>query len=209
MSEIRDFIYTLHEKNLKEINSLYRKDDLHPFYFRPKQSLVTLTGTPEQITLKQSILSSVSVYGIGPKSGLIFSSANVKPMVTTKKTKKDKVVLNKKSDEQSFSSLKSDKIYFLSTDTNNTEKLVPFEKLDKYELTQSDYIEKIDPNTYSSVRGENLIRLLESIISVLFEHQHNVVGPFVKTDQFQSYNELLKLIETMRNDLLNGSIRIN
>jgi hypothetical protein len=100
-------------------------------------------------------------------------------------------------------------MYFLSTDTNNTEKTVPFEKLDKYEYTQNDYIERIDPNTYAVVRGENLIRLLEKMISVLFEHEHNVVGPFVKTDQFQSYVDLVKLIETMRNDLLNGSIRIN
>ncbi len=209
VSEIRDFMYTLHEKNLKEINSLYGKDDLHPFFFRPKESLVTKTGTTQEIALKKNILSSISIYGIGPKSGLIFSTANVKPSVTTKKVKKEKAFFNKKSDEQTFSSLKSDKIYFLSTDTNKTEKLVPFEKLSKYELSQSDYIEKIDPNTYSLVRGENLLNLLEKIISVLFEHEHNVVGPFVKTDQFQSYGELVKLIETMRNDLLNGSIRIN
>jgi hypothetical protein len=209
VSEIRDFIYTLHEKDLNKINTLYDKGDLHPFYFRPKQSLVTKTGNNDEISLKQIIFSSISIFGVGPKSGLVFSSGGVVPQVNIKKVKKEKFVLDKKSDEQTFSSLKSDKIYFLSTDTNNTEKIVPFEQLNKYELNQNDYIERIDPNTYSVVRGENLIRLLDVIINVLFKHEHNLNGPMVKTDQFQSYVELTKLIETMRNDLLNNSIRIN
>jgi len=206
VSEIRDFLYTLHETDLTKINSLYKKEDLHPFYFRPKQSLMI---NNDDNTVKKNIFSSISMYGIGPKCGLIFSLGNVLPKVTSKKTKIEKFEFDKISDEQSFSSLKSDKIYFLSTDTNKTEKLVPFQKLDKYELTQNDYIEKIDPNTYSVVRGENLILLLEKVIDVLFEHEHNILGPFVKNEQFKSYSELVKLIETMRNDLLNGSIRIN
>lgn len=205
VSEMRDFLYTLHEEDLNKINPLYKKEDLHPFYFRPKQSLMAVDDT----TIKQTIFSAMSMYGVGPKCGLIFSLGNVLPKVTPKKTKKEDFVFDKKGDEQSFSSLKSDKIYFLSTDTNKTEKLVPFEKLDKYELTQNDYIEKIDPNTYSVVRGENLILLLEKVIEVLFQHEHNVLGPFVKNEEFKSYTELEKLIETMRNDLLNGSIRIN
>lgn len=211
--EIRDFIYTLHEKDLSKINSFYNSryfdKDLHPFYFRPKSEFVSITGTTSEITYKKNILSSIKIHTVGPKSGLIFSMNGVIP--PTKKTKvvNQKIKIDKNTDEQSFSSLKSDKIYLLSTDTNKTDKSVPFEKLDKYELIQSDYIEKIEPNTYSTVRGENLILLLEKMILVLFEHQHNVVGPMVKTDQFQSYTELIKLIETMRNDLLNGSIRIN
>lgn len=207
--EIRDFIYTLHDKDLKEINSLYKSGDLHPFYFRPKESLVSIGGNPSQLTYKKNILSSIKIYGAGPKSGLVFSVSNVAPPVKQVKTTKEVIKIDKKSDEQTFSSLKSDKIYFLSTDTNKTEKLVPFENLDKYELTQNDYIEKIDKNTYSTVRGENLVQFLEKVIDVLFQHEHNVVGPMVKTEQFQSYTELIKLIETMRNDLLNNSIRIN
>jgi len=206
VSEIRDFLLTIHEDDLKKINPLYKKGDLHPFYFRPKQSLME---NNDNDNFKKNIFSSITMYGIGPKCGLIFSLGDVFPKVTPQKIKKEKFVFDKKSGEQSFSSLKSDKIYFLSTDTNQTDKPVPFEKLDKYELTQNDYIERIEPNTYSVVRGENLILLLEKVIDVLFQHEHNVLGPFVKNNQFKSYSELVKLIETMRNDLLNGSIRIN
>lgn len=207
--EIRDFIYTIHEKHLKKINSLYEKGDLHPFFFRPKEEFVLISGTTSEVEYKKNILSSVNIHTVGPKSGLVFSVNGVTPPTKSTKVVTQKIKLDKNSDEQSFSSLKSDKIYLLSTDTNKTNKSVPFEKLDKYEPTQSDYIEQIEPNTYSTVRGENLILLLEKIISVLFEHQHNVIGPMVKRDQFQSYTELVKLIETMRNDLLNRSIRIN
>lgn len=207
--EIRDFIYTIHEKHLKKINSLYGKEDLHPFFFRPKEEFVLISGTTSEVEYKKNILSSVNIHTVGPKSGLVFSVNGVTPPTKSTKVVTQKIKLDKNSDEQSFSSLKSDKIYLLSTDTNKTNKSVPFEKLDKYEPTQSNYIEQIEPNTYSTVRGENLILLLEKIISVLFEHQHNVVGPMVKRDQFQSYTELVKLIETMRNDLLNRSIRIN
>jgi len=150
--EIRDFLLTIHEDDLKKINSL-------PIV------------TPNPVTRK--------VIRVVPKSN-----------------------------EQSFSSLRSDKIYLLSTDTNNTEKIIPFEKLDKYELTQTDYVEQIDPNTYALVRGENLIRLLTSFIQVFKTHQHNVVDTYVTTGNSLS-DEFEKLVSTMKNDLLNGSIRIN
>jgi hypothetical protein len=80
--------------------------------------------------------------------------------------------------------------------------------LDKYELSQTDYVEQIDPNTYALVRGENLIRLLRSFINVFRTHQHNVVGTYVTTGNSFS-DEFDKLVDTIENDLLNGSIRIN
>lgn len=208
-SEIRDFIYTLHENSLKKINSLYENIDIHPFYFRPVIDFVSSSGTTDEITFKKNILSSIYVYSIGPKCGLIFSSNSVIPPKRKEKTKNKIIYVDKKSDEQTFASLRSDKIYILSTDPNKSEKNINFENLDKYELTQNDYIEKIDPNTYSMVRGENLLRFLDKLVKVLFEHEHNVVGPFVKTEEFKNYTELLKLMETVKDDILNNSIRIN
>jgi len=206
--EIRDFLLTIHEDDLKKINSLYPKTGLHPFFFRPKESLVTMTGNTTSITYKKNILSAIELYKVGPGSGLSFSSANIKPIVTPNPVTRKVIRVVPKSNEQSFSSLRSDKIYLLSTDTNNTEKIIPFEKLDKYELTQTDYVEQIDPNTYALVRGENLIRLLTSFIQVFKTHQHNVVDTYVTTGNSLS-DEFEKLVSTMKNDLLNGSIRIN
>jgi hypothetical protein len=207
-SEIRDFLLTVHEEDLKKINSLYKSNGLHPFFFKPKESLVTLTGTTTNITYKKNLLTEIKLYQVGPGSGLVFSSANVLPQVIPNIVRRKVTQSVPNSDEQSFSSLRSDKIYLLSTDTNNTEKIVPFEKLDKYELSQTDYVEQIDPNTYALVRGENLIRLLRSFIDVFKTHQHNVVGTYVTTGNSIS-DEFDKLVDTIENDLLNGSIRIN
>jgi hypothetical protein len=111
--------------------------------------------------------------------------------------------------EQTFSSLKSDKIFLLSPESNPPEKQIgiDFSKLEKYELSQENYMNDILPHTFSSVRGETLIRLIESIINLIFSHQHNLVGPPVPSDP--NYIKLMKLMETMKQDILNNSIRIN
>ncbi len=206
-NEIRDFLYTVHENGLKGVNKEYGKSDLHPIYFRPTQEFVTSNNNN---SITNNILSNVKVFSVGPKSGLIYSILSVKPPFKTKKIKTEVTKVHPDSEEQTFSALKSDKIYFLSTDTNEpTQKRINFTTLDKYEYTQDDYIKKIDPNTYALVRGENLIRFLDVLINVIFQHEHNVTGPMVATDEFKSYTELNKLRETIMEDLLNSSIRIN
>ena len=222
--EVRDFIYTLHESNLSKINSLYKKDDLHPFFFRPTQDFITITGNTTQTTYKKEILSNIKIYGtVGPKSGLVFSMSNILPMVTKNKLVKNTIFVDKNSEEQSFSTLKSDKLFLLSTDTNLAENPVsflnqnlsitpskiPFENLDKYDLTQNNYVEDIEPNTYALVRGDNLVELLNTLIAVFEKHQHNVIGPPVLNSEFEEYVKLTKLKDNIINDLLNKSIRIN
>jgi hypothetical protein len=206
-NEIRDFLYTTHELGLYGIDRQYSKTDLHPIYFRPTQEFVNSNGDNE---LKNSILSKIKIFTVGPKSGLLYSLLSVNPPFRMQKIKNEILKVQQDSDEQTFASLKSDKIYFLSTDTNEpTQKRVNFNLLNKYEYTQEDYIKNIEPNTYSLVRGENLIRFLDALIKVLYQHEHNVIGPMVKNEQFTSYVELTKLKETIIEDLLNGSIRIN
>ena len=111
--------------------------------------------------------------------------------------------------EQSFSSLSADKIYITSTSPNVgvNVKSINFSKLDEYELTQDDYINKIDPNTYAMVRGENLYNVIMAIKNLLDSHIHNINEPLIQTDD--NWVKLNKLIETLRDDLLNSSIRIN
>ena len=216
--EIRHLISSLHDFGLKQtisdlnINtpeySSYPDEDLHPFYFRPTYEFVHRTGLsqPEQDN-RSKILSNIEVSKVGPSNGLIWSQQSVKPKTINKEKNIQYGKIKDNSPEQSFGALVSDKIYFLSTNTNETNKPIDFNNLDKYDYTQSDYIEKIGPNTYSTVRGENLIKFLYGIINLLLSHEHNLVGPLVKGDP--NFDKLMKLIETIENDLLNNSIRIN
>lgn len=207
-SEIRNIIFKLHEKNLKEINSLYSDDDLHPFYFRPTLKFSnTIFTTEAEKKIKYDVLTNIIVYS-NLESGLIWSNLNIKPPFRIVTTSEIKLKKQKNSSEQTFGALTSDNIFLLSTDTNQTEKTIDFNNIDLYSLTQEDYISKIEPNSYSLVRGDNLIKLLKSMIKVLVTHQHQPTAPFTQNG-YQDFDDLQKLIYTMENDLLNKSIRIN
>lgn len=222
-SEINEIFYTLIDKGfnglIKDFSNLQQQfsevnlptlSDDFPLYFRPTKKFVThTTNTENEKILKNNILSNVRVHNVGPRSGLIWSQTELTPPLRKNKKITKVLKLEENSPEQTFSALKSDKIYFLSTDTNETEKTVSFPELDKYELSQEDYIMKIDPNTYSTVRGENLLRLLLQIIDVLFKHEHNLIGPMVQSSEFSEYVKLIDLLKSVENDLLNKSIRIN
>lgn len=206
--EIRNNIHKLHENSLKKINSLYPDDDLHPFYFRPTINFTnTICTTDITKTLKYDILTNVVVYSY-LESGLVWSNLKIKPPTRIVLKTVDKLKKIENSSEQTFGALTSDNIFLLSTDTNETEKIINFNDLDLYSLSQEDYVSKIEPNTYAIVRGENLIRLLQAIIKVLVTHRHNPTEPFVQNG-YPDFEELTKLITTMENDILNKSIRLN
>lgn len=206
--EIRNVIYKLHEGNLKKLNSLYSDDDLHPFYFRPTLLFsTTVLDNETEKNMKFDILNNVSVYS-NLQSGLIWSILNVKPPSKIVVTKQQTLKKQDSSLEQTFAALTSDNIFLLSTDVNNTDKNIDFNNLDLYSLTQEDYVKKISPNTYSLVRGENLVKLLRAIIKVLITHRHNPTEQFVQNG-YDDFEVLKKLVLTMENDVLNNSIRLN
>jgi hypothetical protein len=91
---------------------------------------------------------------------------------------------------------------------DKTDKKINFESLDKYELTQENYIKDVEPNTYATVRGENLINFLEALYNVLVTHAHNPLKPYARINYY-SHDVLVKLFNNLKNDILNNSIRIN
>jgi hypothetical protein len=222
-SEITNIFYSIIDEGLKgllrtfgELFSQLSNSDLpnegedFPLFFRPSVKFLEMTPlTPTEKINKENILSKVRVFTLGPKSGLIWSQTQLS--APTKRQKIKNLVLKtiESSPEQTFASLRSDKLFLLSTDTNEAGKSINFNNLNKYEYTQEDYIRNIEPNTFSTVRGENLIKILQSIILVLVNHEHNVTGPFVDNSEFEEFVQLKELLKTLENDILNKSIRIN
>jgi hypothetical protein len=212
--EIRDKIFSIHDKGLGELNTLYEnQDDRHPIFFRPKiggnLTKVGMTSTEE--FNKKVILDKISVSRVGPTSGLIWSANRVKVPSSVKEYLQDFLQVVQNSPEQTFATLTSDEIYFLSTDlgSNESENPINFKSLDKYDYTQEDYVRNIKPKTFSTVRGENLLRLLRSMILVIFTHRHNPLKPIIGQPDYADGEELKKLYQTLENDILNKSIRIN
>lgn len=208
---IRSDLKNLHLKGLNEFDVRYPKDDLHPFYFRPsKESNEEILTTTELNTNRELIFNNIYLNEqCGPQNGLAFQATSIVPPVIPVVNKE--LVLKDKTGggEQTFSALKSDKIYLLSTDSNiKRDSSINFEALNKYELTQDNYLRDIEPKTYSTVRGETLLEFLEALYEVLISHKHNIAKDYAKIG-YAEHDILKNLYDKLRTDILNKSIRIN
>ena len=219
---IRDVIKTIHsDLNLKSLSEKYGTQlstlpnsevDLHPFYFRPTKESITRTLTDEQITNRQTIFNGVSPVSGITQSGLVFSSQSYTSPIRKVKQKITYLKNGEPGKEQSFGAVKTDKLYFLSTDEPAPhyadKKPIDFNKLGNYDLTQENYLDDIEPNTYALVRGEILVDILNTISDLFASHIHlGMENPILQEDQ--NYRKLDQQITNLENDLLNKSIRIN
>jgi hypothetical protein len=209
-SELRWVLNTIDQKSLSELDTKYSKEDVHPFYFRPTTEFKTRTTTPTENTNRTTFISSINFknVGINTGSGLIFSKqATIPPMKLIPRTIKNLKVVNDL--EQSFGSLSADKIYLLSTTPNvgSKNKSINFTKLDQYEYTRENYLSDIEPNTFTMVRGEVLIKILRLIHELLDGHVHNINDKGIYLEAKEQ--ELREMINSMQTDLVNQSIRIN
>ncbi len=210
--KIRKTLCDLHEDGLKikDIKiDIDKSKYIHPFYFRPRQSLVNVIKTTPSVSdfldnIKPSCNTSIS-----EGSGLFWSISEPSPKPKSEEKKVNVLKTLSSISEQSFGTLVSDKIYLLSTDANEVgTKSVPFDKLDTYEYTQEDLLTRIEPNTYATVRGETLLAFLEQLYVVMAGHAHQPTKPMVK-ESYDGWKKLELLRDTLKNDLLNKSIRIN
>jgi len=209
-SEMREFLYvTLDERTLREINSTFPNEDSHPFFFRPTKSFrLKPTINETEKNNKNYFISNISIRGSENGSSLIFSKLSVKPPIIEIPKKVKKLKIEGLKDEQTFASVLSDYICLLSSDVNKGENtLINFKNLDPYEYTQEDYLSRILPNTYSIVRGETLIKLLSLMYEYMIGHVHNINKPGIYI--YEKEKELSEMINSMKNILINQSIRIN
>ena len=210
--KIRKTLCDLHDDGLKikDIKiTTDRSKYIHPFYFRPRQSLVSIiNSTPSVSDFLDNIKPSCNT-SVSEGSGLFWSISEPSPKPKSEEKKITVLKTISSSAEQSFGTLVSDKIYLLSTDANEVgSKTVPFDKLDTYEYTQEDLLTRIEPNTYATVRGETLLAFLDQLYVVMAGHAHQPTKPMVK-EAYGDWKKLEVLRNTLKNDILNKSIRIN
>jgi hypothetical protein len=183
-------------------------DEIYPFFYRPTSEFENRSVTATEQSDRLTLFNNIRLPGSTPKSSLVYSKDNVNPNTRTV----DRTVKVLKTDttsfEQTFGNITADKIYLLSTDTNFTDKKIDFPVLNTYEYEQSDYIEKIEPNTYSLVRGEVLLDFIDAVYNVLTTHVHNINKPYVKSD-YDAHTKLDLLYNKLRDELINKSIKIN
>lgn len=196
---IRDFISRMDREKLRIIDASLPEAYAHPFYFRPKKSF-RLTENSSPFLEKVSYYDRVTY-------GLVFSSTSLNvPQIP--KVKKESYPKKISDVDQTFAAITADNIIYLSqTNPGVDGKQIDFLSLNKYEYTQEDYIQRILPNTFATVRGEKLIEILELMTVILLNHKHGIL---TEPKYFKSaIDTLKKLIERAKQDMLNNSIRIN
>ncbi len=196
---IRDFISKLDREKLNVILPSLNDTYAHPFYFRPSISFRSMTNSSDLIQ-KVTYHDRVS-------SGLVFSNTAIDVPVKTI-PKKIPYLKQISETDQTFAAITADNVLYLSTNNPGVDgKQIDFSSLDKYEYSQEDYLQRIIPNTFATVRGEKLIEILELITLILLNHKHGIL---TEPKYFKSaIDTLKKLIERSKQDMLNNSIRIN
>ncbi len=207
---LRELLHIIDMRGLGDLDPSFEPVNCHPFYYRPTPSYL---GTNPSTTLgkdnKNLIKSKIQVRNRIGDNGLVYSKNSLSAPFVDETVTVEKLKKIKGFGEQSFSSLSSDKIYLISTSPNvgvNVES-INFNEINEYEITQENYIKTIDPNTYALVRGENLYNVLVAFKNIMDSHVHNINEPLAKGDE--NWIKLDDLMSTLRNDLLNDSIRIN
>ena len=197
---IREFIAKLDREKLNIIDTTLQDNFAHPFYYRPLPSLRSQAGA-------SSFLENVVFLTRANGFGLVFSQDSIEPPI--KEEKRVVTYLKKLSDvDQTFAALSSDFVLQLSTQNQGINgKKIDFSSLDRYEYTQEDYIKRIIPYTFSSVRGEKLIELLELMSRMLIDHTHGILTPpYYFADKIA---RIESIIANAKSEMVNTSIRIN
>jgi len=215
--EIRNKLKTIQSNGFEDIVPFKILTDLivtqsdsniYPFFFRPTNEFENRSTTSTEKNNRLTLFNNIKIPGSTSKSSLVYNRDKVTPNTKTV----EKVIKVLKTDstsfEQTFGNVTADKIYLLSTDTNFTDKKIDFPVLNTYEYDQSDYIEKIEPNTYSLVRGEILLDFIDALYTVLTSHVHNINKEYVKNG-YSPHAKLEILYKKLRDELINKSIKIN
>jgi len=208
--EFRELLHLIDEQGLTVLDATYPNEIVYPFYFRPTSNFQLTKGSNStEITNKETFLGKIMSRNRTISAGLVYSKNSADPPITESSKIVDTVKEAKSGGEQSFSNLSADKVYITSTSPNVGKNIrtINFTELNEYELTQEDYLSKIEPNTYALVRGDILYKLLTTLKKAYDSHIHNINDTPVKTED--NYEEFNRLMDTLRDDLLNDSLRIN
>lgn len=184
--------------------------NIYPMYVRPQSSLYNKTNSPnlQEKTNINTLMSSLKVKKYG--YGLIFNKSgdNSVPFVPKKET-----LTFKKTEfsDKSVGILGGDEIFLLSHNS---------QKFNKGKIDLSGTIYGIDEEkvsiemmekTSSTVRGEELLELINLIVRFLVAHVHPYPGlpPVPQSIDNVKVDDILKELLNAQDKILNKNIRIN
>jgi len=193
---------------------------IHPLYYRPvKSTKILMDGAqPAPAVAGWSGLQSnlgqlkelIKLDGVETEAyGLAYTedSAEREPKPEEKDVTKSVIKLNEGM-QQGFITAASEKIYLISHHSTELGKIT----LDtNYGISQRKFVETIDNQTNSLVRGEELLKLLEKIVEFTSNHTHAFPGmaPVPTAHGGSTVSEMNGMLLEAPSKILNQNIRIN
>jgi hypothetical protein len=190
----------------KDLNSEFHYTATHPFYYKPtKHFFDTATGTTSlnnaKILFDYVNLSDTKAFGLSYATG-------VNAVPTTKVTRTIKVE-TVKDKPITIGTIMADLQFLLSYEANvPTEgEKINFAAIDNYEPKQEELLQEVLPKTYSYVRGEPLLKLLELMLQWMYTHVHNPAESGFSDPGLE--DNLKKTFQQAKDNILNQKLRIN
>lgn len=189
-----------------------------PIFYRPSNKMYEFMTSKTNTTITPIIQKNVNQIYNGIKLnnttlingwGLIYTQDKVGTPTTTKNIQLPIYKYN--NTPLTFASVGANKICFLSHNSTIPGKgKINFDGT-LYGITNDVYSDEIVPKTSSSVRGEELLELLNYIVRFMVTHTHAFPGlpPVPVTQDGSNVTTLLSLLQNAPNKVLNEHIRLN
>lgn len=206
-------------KNPKEYNTNFKENENFPFYYRPAKNLLNrilnFTDNPNVIETANvgSLMNSIGVVpgDITPGYGLVMDKKN-DVFIPFKPVKE--VVVNQTTEiiDNSVGVLGANNLYLISHESTIPGKQKIELGVDTLYGIDSDKVySDMAINTSSTVRGEELLELLDVIVNFLITHVHPypLLPPSAVSVDGTSTDDVLKKMLEAYEKVLNKKIRIN
>lgn len=189
-------------------------EDRYPIYFRPTNRLYNLMVSSSDIVTKQNISKVFDQIKLNPNDkqngyGLIYALDKVgEPINVSFKgvTPTDTIDL-----PETHAALGGQYVYLLSQYSQIPGKQKINFQNNLYGISESQFNTQIQPNTSSTVRGEELLELLNIIVRFMITHEHGYPGepPVSVTQDGSTVQGVLQELNNAYEKVLNQYIRLN
>jgi hypothetical protein len=189
----------------------YRPNNLTYSYLKPSVSASYINPSGAEVENIKNIFNNVKLFSALKQGGygLVYAKNKVGVPLETKKT----IVPNSTftNTPTTYGALGSDKVFLLSHLSSIPGKgKINFDNT-LYGITGDQFVDEIIPKTSSSVRGEELMELINLIVRFLVTHTHAYPGlpPVPVTKDGSNVQTILTELQNAANNILNRNIRLN
>lgn len=186
-----------------------------PLYYRPSHETYSFVESPDTTTQTyqniSNTLSKINFKNLKDGFGLIGSKDKTGQQFSLVKDVQSQKSINPDV-PTTYNVQGANKIVILSHDSKiPSKKQITLDKTTIYGIEQSYLAEQIIPNTDPMVRGDELMKFMNTVIKFLISHVHSFPGlpPIPTATDGTTISDILQQLQNASQTILNQNIRIN